>query len=150
MRESSALRELLGAVTEMTRGFEPSVQVLQLAIDQLTTAALVADMHGRFVAVNTAAAALTGYPVSELLRLSVWQITPDVPQHEADVLWRAFLARGDQQGEYSLLTKGNRVILADYAAATDILPGLHLSLLRECGGRARPMQRTAVTSGSLE
>ena len=35
------------------------------------------DTHGRFVAVNDAAAALTGYTAFELTRLSAWQLAPN-------------------------------------------------------------------------
>jgi len=106
------------------------MQTLRRLIDTLPVAAFVADTHGRYVAVNNAAAALTGYSASELTRLSVWQLTPNANEREAEVLWRAFLSRGEQHGEYQLLTKDKRVIVAEYAACTDVMPGLHLSLLR--------------------
>ncbi len=79
---------------------DPSrVYVLRSIIDRLMVAALAADTHGRHVVVN-AAAALTGYTVSELM------------------------------GEYQLLTKDKDAISTEYAASTDVLPGLHLSRLR--------------------
>jgi HTH-type transcriptional regulator, bacterioopsin transcriptional activator and related proteins len=104
--------------------------MLRSVIDTLPDAALVADSHGRYVAANHAAAPLTGYTLSELVCLSVWQLTPNAKEHEAETLWRAFLLRHEQQGEYPILTKTNRVIVAEYAATTNVLPGLHLSLLR--------------------
>ncbi len=130
---SSGLRQVLQQVTEAARRLaddEPSVHVLRNLIDSLSVAALVADTHGRYVAVNDAASALTGYSISELAGLSVWQLTPNVNEHEAEVLWRAFLSRGEQHGDYSLVTKDHRVIIAEYAARTDVLPGLHVSLLQ--------------------
>jgi PAS domain S-box-containing protein len=132
-KQPSSLRELLRDVTETARRLTPdeaNLQVLRSLINRLAVAALVVDTHGRFVAVNDAAAALTGYTASELTRLSVWQLTPSANEREADVLWRAFLSRGKQRGAYPLLTKDNRVVVAEYAAATDVLPGLHVSLLR--------------------
>jgi PAS domain S-box-containing protein len=104
------IRKLLRELTEMAGRNELSVQALQGVIDTLSVAALVADTHGRYVAVNNAAAALTGYTASELTRLSVWQLTPNVNEHEAEILWRAFLSRGEQYGEYQLLTKGHRIV----------------------------------------
>jgi len=126
----SSLRELLRELTAAARRHDASVEELQRVIDTLSVAALAADTHGRYVAVNNAAAALTGYAASELTRLSVWQLTPNANEHEAEVLWRAFLSRGEQHGEYQLVTKDKRVIVAEYAARTDVMPGLHLSLLR--------------------
>lgn len=111
-------------------GDDEALTVLRRLIGSLPFAALIADSHGRFVAANSQATVLTGYSVSELERLSVWHITPTANNHEAETLWRAFLSRGDQHGEYPVLTKTNRVVLAEYAARTDVLPGLHVSLLR--------------------
>jgi PAS domain S-box-containing protein len=108
----------------------PGGGVLQRLIDALTVAAFVADSHGRFVAANRHAAELTGYTVAELRLLSVWQITPGVNEHQAETLWRAFLSRGEQSGEYHVLGRGGRIIKARYAALTDLLPGFHVSLLQ--------------------
>src|SRR5215471_15328852 len=82
--------------------------LLQRRIDALPVAAIVADDHGRFVAVNEAAAILTGYTVEELRRLSVWQITPGVNEHEAESLWRAFVSRREQYGDYQVLGRGGQ------------------------------------------
>ena len=59
---------------------------LRAMIDELPFAALVANDAGLFVMVNRAANTLTGYSPSELLKLSVWQITPDVHEREAETL----------------------------------------------------------------
>ena len=74
--EPPSLRELLRELSEAARKHEPTLHVLQTAVDALSVAALVADTHGRYVAVNHAAATLTGYSASELTPLSVWQLTP--------------------------------------------------------------------------
>ena len=108
----------------------PARATLHRLIAALPVAALVADNHGRFVAVNEDAAALTGYTVQELLHLSVWQITPGMNEHDAESLWRAFLSRGEQHGSYQVLGRGGRIINATYAAMTDVLPGFHVSVLQ--------------------
>jgi PAS domain S-box-containing protein len=125
-----SLLALLHELTAAVHRDEPNVQVLRRVIDMVSVATLVANTHGQYVAANDAAATLTGYTTSELLQLSVWQLTPNANQHEADVLWRTFLSLGEQHGEYHLLTKDTRVIVAEYAARTDVMPGLHLSLMR--------------------
>src|SRR5437867_6716231 len=56
-------------------------------------AMLVANNRGRYVDANEAAAFLTGYRRSELLRRSVWDLTPDEHRGRGQALWRAFLAR---------------------------------------------------------
>jgi PAS domain S-box-containing protein len=123
------LHELADRATELSRSMSARA-ALQRLIDALPMAAFVADSHGRFVVLNTKAADLTGYSVVELRRLSVWQITPGVHEHEAETLWRAFLSKGEQYGEYQLLGRAGRIVNARYAALTDILPGFHASLLQ--------------------
>lgn len=103
---------------------------MRALVQRLPVAALVVDDTGRFVAVNAAAARLTGYPQSELSRLSMWRITPGVREHEAEVLWRAFLETNEQTGEYRILRGDGRVIVADYAARARVVPGVHISLLQ--------------------
>lgn len=98
-------------------------------IDALPVAALVADDHGHYLIANRAACELTGYRNAELRRLSVWDMTPGANQHDAEVLWRAFLQQRKQSGDYQLVTKAGHVLKADYAARADVLPGFHLSLL---------------------
>src|SRR5262245_56592063 len=85
-----------------TRIGEMPEELLRRLIDPLTVAALVADNSGHYVASNQAASVLTGYSPSELVRLSVWQLTPNLLDHEAETLWRAFLAHGQQGGDYRL------------------------------------------------
>jgi PAS domain S-box-containing protein len=140
------LRELTESARHLARD-ESNLDVLRDLIDRLPVAALVADMHGQYVAANNAAAALTGYTVSELARLSVWQLTPNANEHEAETLWRAFLLRHEQHGEYPIVTRHNRVVVAEYAASTNVLPGLHLSLLRP-KPQACELDRTSVPTRS--
>lgn len=109
---------------------DTSTAALESILNGFPFAALVADDHGAYVAANHDAAALTGYSVEELRRLSVWQLTPGVDESEAIQLWRAFIAIGEQRGAYSVLTKTGDTIAALYAARANVLPGLHLALLR--------------------
>ena len=104
---------------------------LQELIDASPLAVLVANDTGSFVMTNHAASELTGYSPSELLKLSVWQLTPDVHEREAETLWRAFRQQAEQSGTYRLLRKDRRTIVASYAAKTNVLRGLHVSVLSE-------------------
>jgi len=104
---------------------------LQELIDASPLTVLVANDTGSFVMTNHAASGLTGYSPSELLKLSVWQLTPDVHEHEAETLWRAFRQQAEQSGTYRLLRKDGRTIVALYAAKTNVLRGLHVSVLSE-------------------
>lgn len=113
---------------------DDGIAVLRALIRRAPVAVLVADNSGAFVGVNAAATTLTGYSASELLRLSMWQITPAVNGREAEALWRAFLATQQQTGEYRVLRQDGTIIRAEYAARAHVLPGLHVSLLRALAG----------------
>src|SRR5207237_1311483 len=80
-------------------------RTLQEMVEASPLAVLVANDHGSFVMANAVASELTGYSLSELRNLSLWQITPDVLEREAEILWRAFLQQREQFGTYRLIKK---------------------------------------------
>jgi PAS domain S-box-containing protein len=123
--------DVRGAMQTVITGVRQNGRGLQEMVDASPFAVLVADDAGSFVMANRAASSLTGYSPSELLKLSVWQITPDVHEREAETLWRAFRQQTEQSGTYRLLLKDGRTVVAEYAARTNVLPGLHISVLGE-------------------
>jgi len=125
----SALRQL-AAEADKLGGSDATAAGLARLIAPLETAVFVADSRGRFVAANAAATELTGYAIAELLELSVAQITPSADERESETLWRVFLQQQQQRGNFQLLRKDGGVIAAEYAAMTDMLPGLHVSIVR--------------------
>jgi len=92
-------------------------------------AMLVANNQGRYVDANAAAVFLTGYQRRELLRCSVWDLTPASRLGTGEALWRAFLSRGRMAGRYRLRRKSGRIVEARYVAISNVLPGLHVSAL---------------------
>ena len=130
------LNALSAAADRLGRQGTRAPAILQQLLDDLPFAALVADNAGQYVFTNRAAASLTGYSPAELRRLSVWQLTPSVHEHEAEVLWRAFIEQGTQTGSYAVLRKGGQVITTAYAAKANLLPGWHLSLLQVSTSRS--------------
>jgi PAS domain S-box-containing protein len=133
---SRAMRDLRAAVARIqTEGLDPGqilrkrAEALIARLGTVPVAMLVADNRGRYVDVNDAAVFLTGYSRAELLRRSVWDLTPAVQQTRGRTLWRAFLARERMSGEYRLRRKSGRVVSARYVAVANVLPGLHVSAL---------------------
>ncbi|MEO6239181.1 MAG: PAS domain-containing protein [Vicinamibacterales bacterium] len=107
----------------------PPLAIVRNHIDPLPVAALVSDQTGRYVTANQRAGFLTGYSLAELMRLSVWELTPGTDARDGETLWRAFLQQQRQGGEYRLLGVAGRLVSVRYAAHANVLPGLHLSLL---------------------
>ena len=95
----------------------------------MPVALLVANNSGHDVDVNDRAAQLIGYSGSELLRMSVWDLTPAPNASAGRRLWRAFLEAGQMAGRYQLCRKDGVVIRADFRAWANVLPGLHVSAL---------------------
>ena len=95
----------------------------------MPVALLVANNSGRYIDVNDHATRLTGYSRAELLRMSVWDLTPTPAADEGRRMWREFLEKGRMAGKYPLCRKQKRQVVADFGAWANILPGVHVSAL---------------------
>jgi PAS domain S-box-containing protein len=110
---------------------------------KIKAAVLIANDHGRYVHANTAAARLTGYTRSELVELSVWDLTPVDSERRGRRLWHDFVSQGRQAGTYSLRRKDGRIVDARFVAVANVLPGVHVSLLVRIADR-RSRQRASA------
>lgn len=104
-------------------------QVLLEAVKHAPCAILVANTFGRYVSVNEAASALTGYSRPELLRRSVWDVTPPPRVGIGRIMWRAFLERRRMRGTYVIRRKDGTHVRARYVAIANVVRGLHVSAL---------------------
>lgn len=134
----TALSSLARRARALADSGEKPLAAIGAVIEAVPLAALVADDDGRYVLANAAAIQLTGYAARALRRLSVWDLTPAPNKHEFEVLWRAFIQQREQRGDYDLITKSGQVVPVEYAARANVLPHLHVSLLRVHERRARP------------
>ena len=106
-----------------------AVKRLEEAVRVHPFAVLFSDNTGRYVGANASAAELTGYSRRELLTASVFDITPPVDEREVEILWRAFLRTGRQDGEVTLRRRDGSQVVSRYLAATNVVPGIHVSVL---------------------
>ena len=90
---------------------------------------LLADDSARYVAASGAAPELTGYEPADLLKLSVWDLTPAPDAQTAQALWSNFMTGGVQEGRYKLRRRNGQSIDAQYCAIANVVPGLHISAL---------------------
>ncbi|GAC1453011.1 MAG: hypothetical protein PVSMB1_01110 [Gemmatimonadaceae bacterium] len=93
-------------------------------------AVFLADNQGRYVWANASAAELLGYSRAEVLRLSVWDVTPVEAEADLDLLWRSFLRSSYQYGTYPVRRKSGRKRWVYYFAEPRLLPGVHVSVLK--------------------
>ncbi|MBC7783464.1 MAG: PAS domain S-box protein [Burkholderiales bacterium] len=94
-------------------------------------AILLTDDTARYIDVNAAACALTGYTREQLLQLRIWDLTPPPAHRSGEALWDAFIRSGQQSGEYVLTYKTGVQTTVEYRAVANVLPGVHLSVLRD-------------------
>ncbi|MCB0171196.1 MAG: PAS domain S-box protein [Anaerolineae bacterium] len=113
---------------------------IQALFDHAQDSILLADDEARYVDVNPAACALLGYSREEFLTLDLWRLTPAVNRDAGQQQWQAFLAAGRLTGEYRLQRKDGTTIVVDYRAMAHIVPGLHLSVLRDITDRKQAEQ----------
>jgi len=96
---------------------------------------LLRDDGGRYVDGNRAICQLLGYSREELLRLTVWDVTPAPNRERIPELMARFLAAGTMSGEYTLLCKDGTTREIEYRSVANVLPGLHLGVHRDITGR---------------
>ncbi|HEY4427783.1 MAG TPA: LuxR C-terminal-related transcriptional regulator [Solirubrobacteraceae bacterium] len=105
---------------------------------------LVADDRRRYVDVNRAASLLLRLSRSQLLALSIDDLSPRGTAGETERLWQQFIRDGTQSGTFELDVPGSGRLLVDYSAKAAVQPGRHLSLLVfPATGRTEPANRPA-------
>ncbi len=107
----------------------------QAIFDHATDMILLSGDDMRYIDVNPAAAATLGYTMEEMRSLSVADVFPPMEQATAQALWEAFIAAGTQEGEVQVRRKDGTMIDVDYRAVANILPGVHLSIMRDVSQR---------------
>jgi len=95
----------------------------------VTVAVPLANGAAQYIGVNEEACRLTGRSRDQLLEMSVWDLTPQIALADGQREWANFVARGMLTGAYRLNTPEGSAVDATFAAAANILPGCHLSLL---------------------
>jgi PAS domain S-box-containing protein len=115
-------------VTEM----HETTSLLRAVWDSADEAMLVADDDGRYVDANPAACALFGRTRDELLRATAADVV-----ETSELRWRAFRERGYGAGESTIVRPDGERRQIEGTGRADVLPGRHLSVLRDVTERRR-------------
>jgi PAS domain S-box-containing protein len=136
MIHGAALEQVMHTLTQEARASLSKATPQAEAVKQLEEvvrvhpyAVLFADNTGRYIGANAAANELTGFSRRELLAASVFDITPSVDEKDVALLWRAFLRIGRQEGDIVIHRRDGSQIAGRYLAATNVIPGVHVSVL---------------------
>jgi PAS domain S-box-containing protein len=125
-----------------------SDRLLRAVFDSALDAILIADDAGRYVAANPAACALLGLHEGELLGRSVSEFT--APEFDQAGAWSSFLDQGRQSGEIAIVRCDGSIRHVEYNAISNVLPGRHLSILRDVSERKRREQSEEELSDFFE
>ena len=114
-----------------------SEQLFRAVFDNALDAMLIADDNGDYVDANPAACALFGISRAELLSSNLSRFIEPGRAAEVAHAWRAFLAAGEQKGLIRIRRADGETRDLEYNARANILPGRHLSILRDVTERQR-------------
>lgn len=136
--ESLFLVQLFISVTAMTSMVLAAVVAerrrardeLRALFENAQDAILIVDEAGQTVDANPAACALTGYLRGELIGRKVRDIASD-DQESRERRWKEFLEKGKLAGEVRIRRKDGTLVDVEFRAVTNILPGVHLSVMRD-------------------
>ncbi|TKR27698.1 PAS domain S-box protein [Natronomonas salsuginis] len=96
-------------------------------------ALLLADDDGTYIEANEAAGELLGCSSDELVGQSIADfLSADV---DFEAAWNAFLEKGHARGQLEIRRPDGTVRTVEFAASAVILPGIHLSALRDVTDR---------------
>ena len=118
-----------------TAALRASEELFRAVFDRAGDALLIADDEGRWVDVNPAACELLGRSREELLALRVGEASHD-GERAADV-FDQLLEQGEAAGTYVVLRADGTTREVEYLARANVLPGRHLTLVRDVTERRR-------------
>jgi len=98
-------------------------------------AMVVADDDGRYIDANESACELFGLSRAELLGRRVAEFAPD--DYDFDDAWADFETNATDSGSFPLVRPDGERRLVEYAATANVVPGEHLSVLRDVTERTR-------------
>ncbi|MFO7540339.1 MAG: GAF domain-containing protein [Chloroflexota bacterium] len=125
-------------------------QRLQAIFNHALDAIFLADDEARLIDVNPAACRITGYSRDALLQRSLWDITPPAYIESGEKSWQKLLAFGRQTDEGKLLCSDGSIVRIEYHAAANIIPGLHLFILRDISDRKLAQQTQQYLNRQLQ
>ena len=114
---------------ELQQEYERFNAVFEESFDAM----VIADDDGRYVDVNESACRLFGLPEEELLGRTIHEFASE--GYDFDLEWQEFQAGENGRGTFPLVRSDGTTRHVEYAASAGILPGRHLSVMRDATER---------------
>jgi two-component system cell cycle sensor histidine kinase/response regulator CckA len=135
------------AVAEALDALRQGEAQFHAIFDNALDAVVIVDDEGCYVDANPAACELFGRAHDELVSLSSAEISAMLGS-DNDV-WRAFLVEGIAMGATTITRGDGTQREAEFTATANMLPGRHLSILRDVTGR-KQLERALAHAQRLE
>ena len=119
------------AVHENVTELRVSQARLQALFDPALDGFLLYDDTGRLVDANPAVSALSGYTREQLMQMSMVDIVPAEFLEEYAAIWDTLRAEGATRAIVPLVHADGHVVEVEVQSVADILPDIHLSVLRD-------------------
>jgi PAS domain S-box-containing protein len=128
----------------MERGADPrgetdvaeQASLFRALFEQTLDSILIADDRRVYVDANPAACRMLGLDRDAIVGKRLDDFA-DAPAGDLEAAWADFLSRGTMTGEFRLSTPDGRVVECEFSATANVLPGRHLSILRDVAERRR-------------
>ncbi len=120
---------------QMEQALLESQRRLQALFDNTQDEILLYDDWCHIVDANPAATAAFGYNRDQLLKMKLPDLMSPPTRAMLETRWPAFLETGSIRGECVMVRGDKSTIDIEYRAAANILPGLHLSMMRDVTAR---------------
>ena len=133
--DESGNPKMVGVITDISeqkirqQELDAQRERFQAVFDGAFDAMVLADDDGNYIEVNDSAASLFGCAKEDLVGKSIVDFAPD--DFDFEEAWSTFDQRGHERGRFRLVRPDGSERIAEYAATTDIVPGEHLSILRD-------------------
>src|ERR1051325_9277287 len=121
----------------------------QAIFDYSMDALLIIDNFRYYVDANRAACDLLGVSRADIVRYRIDDFAPQSLRATLDADWQAFLEAGEQRGEYEILRADGTVRQVEFSAKANIVPGRHLSSLRDVTDHKKVEDDLRQLSGRL-
>jgi PAS domain S-box-containing protein len=147
---------VLGLVRDVTARVQAEAALsesrrrLQALFHNALDAILLVDDQGSYVDANPAATSLLGYDRDQLLSMTSAQIVPPDYQPHANEILHPFERDGESSGDYRVLRKDGSVRDAEFRSVANILPGVHLAIVRDVTDRKRAEEELRRSQRRLE
>lgn len=138
--------------TPNSRDTEPTLDRIQnkfrTVFDESSDAMLIANDDGRYVDANQAAGDLFGLSKARLLGRSIEEFAPC--GFDFEIAWSEFRDSGNDRGTFPLLRPDGTERIVEYSAESDIVPGQHLTILRDVTERESRNQELQLAETVFE